>query len=253
MPAGAALEGDGHVAERFAAFDAPAVVRQFGDAHAVALDDADEEPGQAQGVETASVVAPVWFHRAVRSRQRGYVAGRHCASMALTRYGSSAAQNAVETGAFGAPLWPAGVTGSITHSAKVALAVVASRHRWRSVGIDCEPVIEASTAADVADRILPEQRDIVWIGEWHRTLSFEETLTIGFAAKESIYKCLNPVVNEFFGFDAVRLQSIDMARGIAHFVLLRALSEAFVPDTPLTVHFSLEHNHVFAASGLTAR
>ena len=243
---------DRQVSERFAAFDAPAVIRQYGHAHAVSLADLDGGSDQGQRIETASVVAPAWFHRAVRSRQRGYVAGRYCASMALTRYGSSAALDVLETGAFGAPRWPAAVTGSITHSAQYALAVVASQQQWRSVGIDCEPIIEATTAADVAERILPEQHDVAWLGEWHRALTCEETLTIGFAAKESIYKCLNPVVNEFFGFDAVRLVSIEMARGVARFVLLRALGEAFVSDTPLTVHFSLEHHHVFAATGLAA-
>ncbi len=252
MPANAVLVRDGHVSERFAAFDAPTVIRQYGHAHAVSLADVEGDVGGTQRIETASVAAPAWFHRAVRSRQRGYVAGRHCARMALARCGSSAADDALESGAYGAPQWPAGVTGSITHSARFAVAVVASLEQWRSVGVDCEPVIESSTASEVAERILPEQRDVVSLGEWHRTLTFEETLTIGFAAKESIYKCLNPVVNEFFGFDSVRLVSIAMDRGVARFVLVKALSEEFVPDMPLTVHFSLEHGHVFAAIGIAA-
>ena len=231
-------------------YDTPALIRQFGHAHAVLLDEAAAGVAESSRVETAAVPAPDWFSRAVRSRQRGYVAGRHCASTSLASAGARDAHGAMHTGAFGAPQWPAGFTGSITHSAHIAAALVAPLSQWRSVGIDCEPVIDPSTAAYVAERIVPEQRDVAWTGPVHRPLSFEETLTIGFAAKESIYKCLNPLVHEFFGFDSVRLESIDLEHGLARFILLRALGEEFMVDTPLAVRFSLEHGHVFAASAL---
>jgi enterobactin synthetase component D len=242
----------GRVSERFVPFDVPAVIRAFGPAHGVSLAESDADSMESHVAEVASVVAPEWFHRAVRSRQRGYVAGRHCASEALTGIGSTAARHPVPTGAFGAPQWPAGVSGSITHSVRFAIAVVAPVDRWRSLGIDCEPIIDASTAAELAERIVPEQRDVVWLGEAHPTPSFEEALTIGFAAKESIYKCLNPVVNEFFGFEAVRLDAIDMGDGTAHFTVVQSLGETFPQATPLTVRFTLQDGHVFAACGLPA-
>ncbi len=251
-PAGDDPPGEGLVTARFVAFDPPAVIRQLGFAHAVWLDDVASIASRAPAIETASVAAPEWFGRAVASRQRGYVAGRHCAGQALARLGSSVALEVIPTGEFGAPQWPAGVTGSITHSVRCAVAVVALREQYRSVGIDCEPIIDAATAASVAERIVPEQRDIVWLGDQRSMPSFEETLTIGFAAKESIYKCLNPVVQEFFGFEAVQLRSIDLARGTAHFTAERSLGEAITAGAPLTVRFSLEHGQVFAASSLAA-
>lgn len=252
MDTAAVLLDDGRASERFVAVDVPEVIARFGHAHAVLLGDAEMVTGSAQVIETASVFAPDWFHRAVRSRQRGYVGGRHCASEALVRLGSSGARETLATGPFGAPQWPAGVAGSIAHSVQIAMAIVASRQQWRSIGIDCEPIIDASTAASVFQHIVPEQRDIVWRGASPHMPTFEETLTIGFAAKESIYKCLNPVVHEFFGFDAVRLETIDMARGTAHFVIVQPLGDEFQPDSRLCVRFSFGHGHVFAACALRA-
>src|SRR5450432_1156051 len=72
--------------------------------------------------------------RAVDKRQAEFVAGRWCAHRALEEIGRPA--EIIGIGPQGAPLWPAGATGSITHDSGLCVAVAARLANVNALGID---------------------------------------------------------------------------------------------------------------------
>jgi 4'-phosphopantetheinyl transferase EntD len=74
---------------------------------------------------------------AVEKRRREFVGARFCARSALEQLGLPAAP--ILPGPGGAPLWPEGVVGSITHCDGYCASAVASARGVLAVGIDAEP------------------------------------------------------------------------------------------------------------------
>ncbi len=75
--------------------------------------------------------------RAVEGRRREFTTVRHCARAALARLGVG--PSAITKGDRGAPRWPEGVVGSMTHCAGYRGAAVARTADLTAIGIDAEP------------------------------------------------------------------------------------------------------------------
>lgn len=102
--------------------------------------------GVGLGVQPLGAPAPpLWpgeaeaVRRAVPARQREFTAGRAAARAALRDAGLPAAT--LPTGPDRAPLWPAGVCGSISHGGTLAAALAARSCDWPSLGLDLEPAL----------------------------------------------------------------------------------------------------------------
>lgn len=140
-------------------------------------------------------------------RRRDVADGRTCARRALSRLGAPSGP-LLRTGS-GAPLWPPGVVGSITHCAGYRAAAVAWRRELPVLGLDAEPGLPVPRR--VLDGIaLPEER------EWLERLDAERPEVawgrLLFSAKESVYKAWSPLTGRWLGFtDAVI--SVDAAAG----------------------------------------
>ena len=158
----------------------------------------------------------------------------------------------LEIGAFGAPQWPDGVTGSITHSASVAMAVVARRDVVQGIGIDCERIMSAEVAEEVASRVIPEADGSVQFDEVIAHFARPVFVSTVFSAKESIYKCLNPLIGSFFGFEAVELEEFDASAGRLEFRVVDELGPSAPAGSRLTARFALEQDHVVTAVSLPA-
>ncbi|HYN67045.1 MAG TPA: 4'-phosphopantetheinyl transferase superfamily protein [Ornithinibacter sp.] len=142
-------------------------------------------------------------------RRAEFATGRQCARLALTSLGRGPAAVPVLRDDRGAPLWPAGVVGSITHCAGWTGAVVArsGRSRWgegvSAIGLDAEPV------GPLPDGVL----DVVASGEERAALA---GLAVGppgipwdtvlFAAKEATYKAWYPLTGIVLGHAAVGVE-----------------------------------------------
>lgn len=74
---------------------------------------------------------------ATERRIREFAGGRACARRALATLGMGA--RALPMGVDGAPLWPPGYVGSITHKGSYRAAAVAPARVLRAIGIDVEP------------------------------------------------------------------------------------------------------------------
>jgi 4'-phosphopantetheinyl transferase EntD len=130
--------------------------------------------------------------RAVAARRREYAAVRSCARACLERLGYAPVPILPGTG--GAPIWPAGVQGSMTHCAGYTAAAVGLIPRISAIGIDAEP--DAPLPDGVVDLVAtPSERDRLPATQlepagpnWDRLL---------FSAKEAVYKAWFPLVGEW--------------------------------------------------------
>lgn len=197
-----------------------------------------------QTADLLGITLPTTLNRAVQKRKAEFVAGRYCAQTALTElYGGAtplliSAGGAIPIGTAPqrAPLWPDGIVGSITHTQSVhtgglptrgyAAAVVARSHQVRAIGIDSENWIDASTADNIQHQILTPGDN----GGTAQFASPAQRLTVIFSAKESVFKCLYPLVNRFFDFQAAAvtlLPATQATQGSLRFELLQDLNEEF--------------------------
>jgi 4'-phosphopantetheinyl transferase EntD len=138
--------------------------------------------------------------RAVEKRRLEVTNVRTAARRALARIGVPPVP--ILRGERGAPQWPAGVVGSMTHTAGYCAAAVADIGKIRSVGIDAEE--HAELPGGVLDAVsLPDERAMLArLGtgaHWDRLL---------FSAKESVYKAWFPLTRRWLGFEEA-LISID--------------------------------------------
>lgn len=127
-------------------------------------------------------------------RRAEYSSGRRVARQALGLLGirdcSVTAQGRL-------PVWPTGVVGSIAHSRTLALAMVGREEVMSGIGVDLER--EHRVDARVAARVLvPEEREGLIEEDWRTML---------FAAKEAVYKAVNPLVGEYLEFGDVRVSA----------------------------------------------
>jgi len=134
---------------------------------------------------------------AVPARRAEYAAVRGCAREALRRLGVP--DVAVPSAPNRAPVWPAGVVGSMTHCDGYRAAAVARSERWAGIGIDAEPC--APLPREVAELVLCDTErapladlDPAWCAD--RVL---------FSAKESVYKVWSPLTGAWLGFEDVHV------------------------------------------------
>ncbi|HEY0391666.1 MAG TPA: 4'-phosphopantetheinyl transferase superfamily protein [Solirubrobacterales bacterium] len=144
---------------------------------------------------------------AVEKRRREFRTGRACARSALAGLGLGC--RAIPSGPRGAPQWPSGVVGSITHCDGFRAAAVARVADLATIGIDAE--VDAPLPRGVlADIALPEERpslEALALAEpgvnWDRLL---------FSIKESVYKAWFPLAERWLGFEDARVW-VDRRRG----------------------------------------
>lgn len=118
---------------------------------------------------------------AVPKRRSEFLAGRACAGMALRQAGLT--ETVLRQGR--APVWPAGVAGSITHSRDRAIAAVSTR--YSALGLDCEALVAPDRALQLAAAIFSETEARLR----PEALPFAGFFTLVFSAKEALYKALS--------------------------------------------------------------
>jgi 4'-phosphopantetheinyl transferase EntD len=137
---------------------------------------------------------------AVQKRRQEYAAGRACAREALRQLGYG--EPAVLSRNDGAPIWPPGVVGSITHCPGYCGAAVARRGRIVGLGVDAEPIGE----------LPPDLRPLVcseWERNWidtHQGAYATDLYKLMFSAKESVFKAIHPLVRCMVAFDDVTIR-----------------------------------------------
>jgi len=134
--------------------------------------------------------------QAGRKRKADHLAGRLAAFYALNR------KTIPGIGSSGEPLWPAGVSGSISHSGTHAVAICRENGL---VGIDCEAIIVETEAREIQDGVI-DATEAKLLAECD--LPFDLAFTLTFSAKESLFKALFPQVQAWMGFDSARVTAL---------------------------------------------
>lgn len=134
--------------------------------------------------------------RAVDKRRREYTTGRACARSALAQLGLP--PQAIPTGPRGAPQWPDGVVGSITHCDGLRASAVARTTDLATVGVDAErnEPLPVHLLGDIA---MPEERTrLEMLAREDPRVSWDRLL---FCAKEAVYKAWFPLAERWLGFE----------------------------------------------------
>lgn len=190
---------------------------------------------------------PDSMHRAASKRKAEYVAGRFCARQAMR--GVIADYDAdLATRPDRGPAWPVGVVGSITHTAGFASAAICPAHLARGLGIDSERIMSDAAMHRVRDSVLSAHDSLPAGIE----LDAAVWTTLVFSAKESVFKCLYPLVNKMFWFDAVRIEIIDAERRAFRATLLVDLSPDLRAGTTLEGNYQIDLSHVHTGVFLAA-
>ncbi len=129
------------------------------------------------------------LQHAVPKRRRQFALTRSCARRALHALGAPPAP--ILPGPHGAPQWPVGIVGSMTHRQGYCAAALARGTDLLSLGIDAEPN-EPLPPAVLNTFALPAERDSLRPCPHHSGVHHDRLL---FSAKESVYKAWFPLTH----------------------------------------------------------
>ncbi|MGB7243723.1 MAG: 4'-phosphopantetheinyl transferase superfamily protein [Sulfitobacter sp.] len=166
---------------------------QLGGQISVALADPKAPTGRLFPAEAAAMAA------ATPKRLSEFTAGRGAARRALAAIGVD--PQPILHAPDRAPIWPAGVTGSITHCDILCLSAVARTDTIRSLGIDLEP--DADLPRDLED-IVCTSAERGWLDS-HPADRRGTLAKLIFCAKESAYKAQYPLTQSLFGFETFEI------------------------------------------------
>lgn len=133
--------------------------------------------------------------RARPARRREFAAGRAAARAALAELGL--APVTIPVGPDRAPVWPAGITGSIAHGADACIAVAARRRACTALGVDLEG--EKALDDDLWPAVLTDGERAA-LRHWPARAR-SRVATLFFAAKEAAFKAQSPLTGALPEFD----------------------------------------------------
>lgn len=179
--------------------------------------------------------------KAIPKRRREFAAGRAFARDALNALGVGV--TALPRRADGRAGWPPGAIGTISHTSQWCAAVVSKQSAALGLGVDIEELGRMSHGA---------ARQVLSKGELEACerspLGREAGWTVRFSAKESIYKCLYPLVMRYIGFDEATIDLDIEGRYVAQ--LDKALMASLPPDSRLEGRFQVTPDHVITSCTL---
>ena len=135
------------------------------------------------------------LRKAVTSRRLEFGTARWCARRALAKLGLPAAP--ILPGRRGAPIWPDGVAGSITHCLGYRAAALAHSTDIAAIGIDAEP---DGPLPDGVRNWIASPEELPALAELMAAAPGTSWDKLLFSAKESTYKAWFPLAQRWLGF-----------------------------------------------------
>ncbi|MFW8635524.1 4'-phosphopantetheinyl transferase family protein [Cribrihabitans pelagius] len=181
--------------------------------------------------------------RSVDKRRKEFAAGRAAAHHAMRALGRDPAPVAV--GGDRAPIWPAGLVGSITHTRSCAMAVLAEAGEVLGLGIDIEEDLP------LKDDLLPaicSAREQAWL---RRQTDPGRMAKVIFSAKEAAYKCQYTLSRAYYGFDGMELE-FDLAAN-AYRAIFTAPRPPFEQGEAIAGRFVLGEGLIVTTADLRGR
>jgi len=209
---------------------------QLGKNLAIAIACPDDDRGHRLHAAEARLLSP----HACRKRAVNWTLGRIAASRALKQLGFEDPPPVLR-GDAGEPLWPVGISGSITHRYPWSVAVAAeASSNALAVGIDLES-LEGFEEDDMSNLIC-RKSELEWVRE---ARDFKERLAMLFSAKEALYKSLFPFLRRYVDFREVELA---WSPGRSCFYALALPSDAIGLDRGLVISSRRLRHWIFSCS-----
>lgn len=158
-----------------------------------------EDRGQAIVLREAERIC---VRLSAEKRMRDFALGRECAHRALRRLGMPI--DAILRRDNGAPRWPDGVVGSITHTRGYAAAAVASAARFLGIGVDAERI---EALGEGVERRLFCPDELATLERSAPDMRAALAMTL-FSAKEACFKACPPG-NAVRNFREIQVRSCD--------------------------------------------
>ncbi|WP_218189650.1 4'-phosphopantetheinyl transferase [Pseudomonas sp. NFACC39-1] len=195
----------------------------------------------------SAIEPPASIQRSVAKRQAEFLAGRICARAALHQLDGQICVPAIADDR--APVWPAHVSGSITHSTGRAAAIVARKDHWQGLGMDLENLLDPERAERLAGEILtpPELLRMAATPQDDRAL----LVTLTFSVKESLFKALYPIVRQRFYFEHAEILEWTHD-GQVQLRLLTDLSAEWGHGRELSAQFGVKDGQLLSLVGIKA-
>lgn len=140
-------------------------------------------PGDEDALLTEEAAA---FAGSVVKVRRASGAARIVARQLLQQFGHPPC--ALPKGAAGAPVWPAGIIGSMAHDSRIAVAAVGMRADVGALGVDIEPA--EPLPSELLDLVATPQEQLKLAHDAYRG-------RLLFVAKEAVYKAVYPLDRMF--------------------------------------------------------
>jgi enterobactin synthetase component D / holo-[acyl-carrier protein] synthase len=134
--------------------------------------------------------------RAVDKRRREFTTARACARAGLARLGVPPAP--IVPGVRGAPRWPPGIVGSMTHCAGYRASAIARAEDMLTLGLDAEPDDRLPEGVLDAIAIDDERAAVGALASAAQPTNWDRLL---FSAKESVYKAWFPLTRRWLNFE----------------------------------------------------
>lgn len=154
-----------------------------------------DEPGDLFPEEEAAIA------RALGNRRREFTSVRVCARRALAALGQPPAP--LVPGERGAPRWPDGITGSMTHCDGYRGCVAARTADLASVGLDAEPNDVLPPRVEQRVMLPAERAHVAALAAASPGVCWDRLL---FSAKEALYKAWFPVTGRWLGFEQATIE-----------------------------------------------
>ncbi len=169
-----------------------------------------------------------------KHRRLDFATGRFCARKAMESLGID--PQALLIGNNREPLWPIGITGSISHSRKMCGAIAGKNRHFQSLGLDIEEV--GRVQSSVWNSIFTDVEQI-FLNQFE---SFEQQqyATLLFAMKEAFYKFQFPITRKYLGFKEVELH---IEASAIEFSIKNPDVEHFFSEASVNSYHTFEHNH----------
>jgi 4'-phosphopantetheinyl transferase EntD len=163
---------------------------------------------------------------AVDKRRNEFATARACARDALAQLGLPPVP--IVPGWRGAPQWPPGVVGSITHCAGYRASAVARDRDVVTIGLDAEPHDDLPSGVLGAVASAREQTRLAALAAARPDVCWDRLL---FSAKESVYKAWFPLTRRWLDFEEA---SVDIDPVSRTFTARLMVDGPVVNGAPLT-------------------
>lgn len=179
------------------------------------------------------------------SRLTDFCKGRYCAHQALEKIGYHAFP--ILRDEYGAPIWPEGITGSISHSGDAAAAVVVRKTNIQGIGLDLQ---KRGIFPSAVLSVLFHDDEVASFLNIPSDLADLYAYAI-FSAKESAIKCFYAAYRYLAHLNEIVI-AMDWSSGtFSAFIPATQDSKSFISDLELKGHVGFDERYVFSSAWLT--